>query len=77
MNDRPPAPPEEESASSLLGLLRGWLRQLGARRNGGDSLRESLEELIQNHGDEDVPIDPEERRRCRADTAAAWIDVEE
>ena len=61
MNDRPPAPPEEESASTLLGLLRGWLRQLGARRNGGDTLRESLEELIQNHGDEDVPIDPEER----------------
>ena len=61
MNERPPAPPEEESASTHLGLLRSWLRQLGARRNGGDSLRESLEELIQNHGDEDVPIDPEER----------------
>ena len=61
MIDRPPPRSEDERAGTLLELLRGWLRHLGARRNGGESLRDSLEELIQNHGDEDVPIDPEER----------------
>ncbi len=61
MNDHPPARPEDESAGSFLKLLQGWLRNLGSRRNGGESLRESLEELIQSAGDEDVLIDPEER----------------
>ena len=61
MNDRPPARPEIDDAGSLFQLLRGWLRHLGARRNGGESLRDSLEELIQSHGDEDVLVDPEER----------------
>ena len=61
MNDQSPPPPEDERTASLLELLRGWLRHLGAKRNGGESLRHSLEELIQNHGDEDLPIDPEER----------------
>ena len=62
MNDHPPSRPEEdESADSFLQLLRGWLRHLGARRDGGESLRDSLEELIQNHANEDTPIDPEER----------------
>ena len=61
MNDHPPPRPEGESAGSFLQLLQGWLRHLGSRRNGGESLRDSLEELIQNHGDEAVPIDPEER----------------
>ncbi len=61
MNDQPPPPSKDERTASLLGLLRGWLKHLGPKRNGGESLRDSLEELIQNHGDEDMPIDPEER----------------
>ena len=47
--------------TSLVGLLRAWLRSLGPRRNGGESLRDSLEELIESHADEDVPINPDER----------------
>ena len=59
MNDQ--SPPPDENTASLLGLLRHWLKHLGPKRNGGESLRDSLEELIQDHGDEDMPIDPEER----------------
>jgi len=40
--------------------LRNWLRQLMAPRNGETSLREELEELIEEHQDEQ-PIDPQER----------------
>ncbi|HYM03320.1 MAG TPA: hemolysin family protein [Stellaceae bacterium] len=40
--------------------LRNWLRQLTRPRNGETSLRESLEELIEEHDDEE-PIDPHER----------------
>ena len=61
MNDAPPPDPDGQRRGSLLQLLQGWLRHLGSRRNGGESLRDSLEELIQNHGDEDVLIDPDER----------------
>ncbi len=61
MNDHPPPRPEGASEGTLLQLLQGWLRNLGPRRNGGESLRDSIEELIQNYGDEDMPVDPEER----------------
>ncbi|HJT07588.1 MAG TPA: hemolysin family protein [Stellaceae bacterium] len=40
--------------------LRNWLRQLRRPRNGETSLRESLEELIEEHQEEE-PIDPHER----------------
>ena len=61
MSYDPPPRPEDASAGTLLQLLQGWLRNLGPRRNGGESLRDSIEELIQNYGDEDMPVDPEER----------------
>jgi magnesium and cobalt transporter len=40
--------------------LRNWLRQLMAPRNGETSLREELEELIEEH-QEAQPINPQER----------------
>ena len=40
--------------------LRNWLRQLMGPRNGETSLREELEELIEEH-EEEEPIDPHER----------------
>ncbi|HXZ02065.1 MAG TPA: hemolysin family protein [Stellaceae bacterium] len=40
--------------------LRNWLRQLVGQRNGETSLREELEELIEEH-EEEQPIDPHER----------------
>lgn len=40
--------------------LRNWLRQLTRSRNGEPTLREELEELIEEH-EEEEPIDPHER----------------
>ncbi|HET7594598.1 MAG TPA: hemolysin family protein [Stellaceae bacterium] len=40
--------------------LRNWLRQLTRSRNGETTLREELEELIEEHKEEE-PIDPHER----------------
>jgi magnesium and cobalt transporter len=40
--------------------LRNWLRHLRRARNGETSLRDELEELIEEHEDEE-PIDPHER----------------
>ena len=53
---RPPGPGNE---GPLTGL-RNWLRQLMGPRDGETSLREELEELIEEHEDEQ-PIDPHER----------------
>jgi len=50
----PPAP-------SFVQSLRDWLRSLGPRRNGGESLRDTLEELIEHHSDDEVPVSPDER----------------
>ena len=41
--------------------LRNWLRQLVGQRNGETSLREELEELIEEHQEEE-PIDAHERK---------------
>ena len=55
----PGRPPGSESDGPFHGL-RNWLRQLRRPRNGETSLRESLEELIEEHQEEE-PIDPHER----------------
>ncbi len=55
--------PRESGASddtSLLNGLRGWLRGLMKGR-GGDSVRETLEELIEEREDEETPLDDHER----------------
>jgi hemolysin (HlyC) family protein len=52
-------PPSPDNEGPLHGL-RNWLRQLVGQREGETSLREELEELIEEHEDEE-PIDPHER----------------
>jgi CBS domain containing-hemolysin-like protein len=54
---RPVAPPVEGPFHGLM----NWLRHLRRARNGDMSLRDELEELIEEH-QEDEPIDPHERR---------------
>ena len=62
MNDNDPASPnangDAAASTSLIELMRAWLRGLGTRRNG--NLREALEEVIKSRPDEEAPIDPEE-----------------
>jgi magnesium and cobalt transporter len=52
-------PPTDGNEGPFHGL-RNWLRQLRRTRNGETSLREELEELIEEH-EEEEPIDPHER----------------
>jgi len=52
--------PGPEGEGPFQGLLN-WLRHLRRTRNGETNLREELEELIEEHDDEQ-PIDPHERR---------------
>jgi magnesium and cobalt transporter len=52
-------PPGSSPEGPLQGL-RNWLRQLVGPRNGETSLREELEELIEEH-EEEQPIDQHER----------------
>jgi magnesium and cobalt transporter len=57
---RPP-PREEEAESELFQGLRTWLRHLRRPRNG-ESVRESIEELIdESEPGEEEPINPQER----------------
>ncbi len=66
-NGRPPRRSDHEfghdddDASGLITTIRDWLRGLGLGRNGESNLRESLEELIDEHQQAVKPIDPEER----------------
>ena len=53
------SPPPDGNEGPFHGL-RNWLRQLRRARNGETSLREELEELIEEH-EEEQPIDPHER----------------
>lgn len=43
-------------------LLRGWLRRFGLVRNGEASARDSLEELIEEREEAEIPLDEDERR---------------
>jgi CBS domain containing-hemolysin-like protein len=52
-------PPEGDGP---LQSLLNWLRQWRGARNGETSFRDELEELIEEHGDAEQPIDPHERR---------------
>jgi magnesium and cobalt transporter len=53
-------PPSDDGEGPFQGRLNG-LRHLRGAREGEHSLREELEELIEEHQDE-TPIDPHERR---------------
>ncbi|MBR9972948.1 HlyC/CorC family transporter [Magnetospirillum sp. J10] len=45
---------------SLMDVVRGWVRML-RRTKGGESVREALEDLIEDRDDSGVPIDDHER----------------
>lgn len=49
-----------EPSSRKPGALRGFLRAL-LGRNGDSNLRDSFEELLEEHDDRATPIDPDER----------------
>ena len=51
----------DDGEPTIGGSLVTWLRGLGRGRNGDASLRESLEELIEEHDEAEQPINPEER----------------
>jgi magnesium and cobalt transporter len=59
MDDTSANRPQGEAEGPFQGL-RNWLKQLTRPRNGETSLREELEELIEEHKEEQ-PIDPHER----------------
>lgn len=58
-------PPSSTDAVADLrrpGGIRRWLKGLRNGRNGGTTLRETLEELIEQHEEREDPIDPRERQ---------------
>ncbi len=60
-SSRPPRANGAHSDTGFAGTIRDWLRALGRGRNGDASLRESLEEVIEEHEQTEAPINPEER----------------
>ena len=65
MNDHPSSPKPRnngaENKTSLFSGLLGWIRGLGGAQNGEDSVRNALEELIEEREEAEVPIDEDER----------------
>ena len=65
MNDQPNgAPPPGGGAApapSLTDTVRGWLRGARRLRNGESSVRDTLEELIEDRDDAEAPIAEDER----------------
>ncbi|NQU60100.1 MAG: HlyC/CorC family transporter [Rhodospirillales bacterium] len=55
------APGGAETAPSLVDGLLGWVRGLARSGNGEESARDTLEELIEEREDAEVPIDEDER----------------
>lgn len=65
MNDHPSNPKPrnsgaENKTSLFIGLL-GWIRGVCGAQNGEDSVRNALEELIEEREEAEVPIDEDER----------------
>ncbi len=46
---------------AILQATRGWFHKLRRRRNGENSIRETLEELIEEREESEVPINADER----------------
>jgi CBS domain containing-hemolysin-like protein len=71
MNENvPPSSPRDNGANhnngaelhtSVLHVFRSWLRGLGHWGNGETTLRETLDELIEKHADDALPINAQER----------------
>ena len=59
------SPPRDAGATddpSLSDTLRDWLRGLWRWRNGENSARDTLDELIEEREEAEIPIDEDERR---------------
>ncbi|MDO8606952.1 MAG: hemolysin family protein [Phaeospirillum sp.] len=71
MNDPGSIPPRDSGANgkksqggqdeSLLRALRGWIKARRRPKGGGETVREALEELIEDSDSAEVPIDDHER----------------
>jgi magnesium and cobalt transporter len=64
MSDNIPSNPQANGTtrdSSLVEVIREWLRGLARRRGGETRLREILEEVIDDRGEEAIPTTSEER----------------
>ena len=65
MNDHPSSPKPRnngaEKKTSLFSGLLGWIRGVGGAQNGEDSVRNALEELIEEREEAEVSIDEDER----------------
>ena len=65
MNDHPSSPKPRnngaENKTSLFSGLLGWIRGVGGAQDGEDSVRDALEELIEEREEAEVPIDEDER----------------
>ena len=64
MNDLVPVPATDEDAPAPHkpgGIFRNWLRMLRRGRNGDGSIRDTLEELIEEREESDQPINEDER----------------
>ncbi|WP_173980854.1 hemolysin family protein [Magnetospirillum sp. UT-4] len=64
MNDPQSTPPRENGANhradGLVDGIRNWMRQL-RRSKGSETVREALEELIEDRDESGIPIDDHER----------------
>jgi len=64
MNDHPPSGPPLNGGGApthRTGPIRNWLRGLRRGRNGDASVRDTLEELIEEREESDQPINDDER----------------
>lgn len=65
MNDRPlssrPQGNGAEKEKTLMDSLTGFFQGLRRRRNGDDTVRDALDELIEERDEAEVPIDEDER----------------
>ena len=64
MNDLVPVPATDEDAPAPHkpgGIFRNWLRMLRRGRNSDGSIRDTLEELIEEREESDQPINEDER----------------
>ena len=65
MNDQPSNSSSLDGGAdknpSLADTLLGWMRDLRRSGNGGDSARDTLEELIEEREEAEIPIDDDER----------------
>ena len=64
MSDLVPAPVDSEDTPAQQksgGIFREWLRMLRRGRNGDGSIRDTLEELIEEREESDQPINEDER----------------